>query len=1376
MHKLVPEAPGVSFLPRAATSKLMLHREKRILMLVSVGQLYHEGSFLDASVDLLVQQISLCREIVVNEALWKDRGVDVELAKGRWLIQVMCADSLQIRNFIEQYYRTALLAEAGALDDNTENEELRQGVILSLLGDWCELGSRYQEKATNAYERCRKAGQHVAEDGTGMRQIIEVDIQVITGHELFSETLEIGTLIEAAGQEINHSTVTRYQFWDAFHCLRFAYEDNIDALMQLANSKDEAFRKKLRTTCRQVYNAVNAKGYGHMTRDQARLEAFRKLLRPKELGQYFPKGELDTSCKLPIHSRDYILVEFAYLAHCLALGCGFPADLNRHCPTYIMYPHLSSFPALREIQNLFDLIFGDTRVCEVDYLGFGVSNDLKGSFAQYCIGVSQAGSDQFEKLQLENKGFIIDELRGADRPIIKKTIKRDEFNLPLADETYVPRPLVRKALEAIFAAPPTKDTNTRHAALGCLQGMGGMGKTQSALDYCYNPLHDYNLVIWINASGKKIDALYHQLAMDLFLYERGQSVEESVRKVREYLIKHPGWLLVLDDIDDDVLRHELSVEQSSGGGPSFFKGKLNQKIFSSVIPDSGGHVLITSRLEGWKGDGVINVDIMDLEGAIELLKKRLGDRFSLADVALGRLATILHRYPLALSHAAAWILVSFDETKQSPDEAINQYIAEYEKTPSKILDVKEMQGGVKLDPAHIHDSAVRTLKMLIERIQPRSEKDVTLARELLSVMAFINGDSIPCDLISEWTRKVRPNKENALPQAVEKLRQVFLITPRDEDNYKMHKVVQDIFMEWMVENDKKKGKEHHEMWVDGGWYENLIQSLCSFKENTDKQIMAVQKKKNVLSTFQSFLKNYNCRKMALDSDDYFTFTRLFAMVGVEAMGLSKYHLFSVLYSLYVEEIRVSNIQTPSSQKVIHSVVSGAVALYLCQHDDFTRRQVLDPSMSEADNYSARLQKTLGLVDKNDFKQAFSLSVILLQSACENMIANPNYIRSGLNILNTVQIIFTCWQTNSIVNPEDILMSSIHFSKITNTPFFAINALIQGYCSGMTLMPIVSKVQLLKALSLLNIHFRFMDKLNVGTPIEKVHLYGIQCVFYARLGEFRQAELCVEKIDKLSKENPSQQNLKILLGNCVQSIHVIRNKIANFQTIDTGESNENVVLFEKNIRLAYDLQVDVGDAINMESLRPIIIKLRECSEKLSKVFPCKDANYIEIFNVKFTLELLQKINDRTVNDYFMEILSARYGRKLYNAEGITEALFHIFTKEFDFVTTSLLLYLRNYYFPNDYEDDLIRIFHHLLLLIKSTGGADHSDLYHVERFLMMGIDLTAECNGKNPFDLADGDEQLMTILLEYQMKKAENDASNQVSVDHRSAEKSGCILC
>jgi effector-associated domain 2 (EAD2)-containing protein/tetratricopeptide repeat protein/NB-ARC domain-containing protein len=165
-----------------------------------------------------------------------------------------------------------------------------------------------------------------------------------------------------------------------------------------------------------------------------------------------------------------------------------------------------------------------------------------------------------------------------------------------------------------------------------IHGMGGVGKSQLAIEYVHRHSHEYDLVWWIPSElPGQIETSLTNLAQSLNL-DVSPEANSAVRAVKEALSTgaagHRDWLLVFDNAEDpaDVL-------------PFFPTG-------------GSGRIIITSRNSEWGRRSLpIEVDTFTRGESVQFLTKRNPD---LDAQDADRLAEALGDLPLAIEQAAAW--------------------------------------------------------------------------------------------------------------------------------------------------------------------------------------------------------------------------------------------------------------------------------------------------------------------------------------------------------------------------------------------------------------------------------------------------------------------------------------------------------------------------------------------------------------------------------------------------------------------------------------------------------------------------------------------------------------------------------------------------
>jgi hypothetical protein len=101
--------------------------------------------------------------------------------------------------------------------------------------------------------------------------------------------------------------------------------------------------------------------------------------------------------------------------------------------------------------------------------------------------------------------------------------------------------------DAAMALLRTRLRSGGAAVVQALHGLGGVGKTQLALEYAYRYAGSYDLVWRINAEeARLIGEQYAALAAELGLTAPHTDAASAARALRAHLRSHSRWLLVFD--------------------------------------------------------------------------------------------------------------------------------------------------------------------------------------------------------------------------------------------------------------------------------------------------------------------------------------------------------------------------------------------------------------------------------------------------------------------------------------------------------------------------------------------------------------------------------------------------------------------------------------------------------------------------------------------------------------------------------------------------------------------------------------------------------------------------------------------------------------
>lgn len=260
-----------------------------------------------------------------------------------------------------------------------------------------------------------------------------------------------------------------------------------------------------------------------------------------------------------------------------------------------------------------------------------------------------------------------------------------------------------------------------------ISGLGGIGKTQIAVEYAYRYRGHYQAIFWITASTRDaFSADFVLLAALLDLPEQHEQDQDIViRAVKRWLTTRTHWLLILDNVD-------------------------NLEMIIDFLPMHGtGDVLLTTRLQAL---GVvaqrIEVEKMGPTEGVKFLLHRtkvLAPGASLdqapeeSRAQAAEIVAALDGLPLALDQAGAYV----EETRCG----LSQYLNLYGTRRKELL---TRRGRFPIDHP---DSVAATWSLSFQQM----EQESIAAADLLYLLAFLDPEAIPEEIITLGAAELGPS-------------------------------------------------------------------------------------------------------------------------------------------------------------------------------------------------------------------------------------------------------------------------------------------------------------------------------------------------------------------------------------------------------------------------------------------------------------------------------------------------------------------------------------------------------------------------------------------------------------------------------------------
>lgn len=305
-----------------------------------------------------------------------------------------------------------------------------------------------------------------------------------------------------------------------------------------------------------------------------------------------------------------------------------------------------------------------------------------------------------------------------------------------------------------------------------ISGLGGIGKTQTAVEFAYRYGMEYEAVFWVRADS--ITALissFIEIARLLQLPERQEQDQRIiVDAVLRWLRLYARWLLIFDNMDDLALAEPF-------------------------LPTAGqGHIIFTTRARAF-GNFAQRLEIFQMEpetGALLLLRRAsliplqaMLSRAAREDRDLAcDISRVLDGLPLALDQAGAYV-------KEAPS-TLAQYLGLYQQRREDFLKIRGT------DSQDYPASVATTWSLSFEKVTQANPA----ATDLLTLCAFLAPDAIPENIftagapyLGDLLAPVAANKNQFNLACGVALRYSLIARAGDAETLTMHRLVQTVLRE-----------------------------------------------------------------------------------------------------------------------------------------------------------------------------------------------------------------------------------------------------------------------------------------------------------------------------------------------------------------------------------------------------------------------------------------------------------------------------------------------------------------------------------------------------------------------------------------------------
>ncbi len=448
-------------------------------------------------------------------------------------------------------------------------------------------------------------------------------------------------------------------------------------------------------------------------------------------------------------------------------------------------PHLSGRTGQPAVENTFSLF---------------VPNENNGYWdADTLIEIFRQKNDRYkrDKKEKERKAAEQKQQKAISLPTTQPLppLTPRKFNVPYLKNAYFTgREQELTALHHYL----TQNRSMVISQAQAISGLGGVGKTQLAVEYAYQYFSSpskpdsFEYVFWVRADTSiNLSADVAVIADQLALTQKDTPEDLKIDTALRWLENNEQWLLVFDNADDS---------------------SLFDTLIDLMPKTSRGKILITSRASTFAQLSItapLQLDTFATETGVEMIFRRIG-RSRAEDQEEAQAAAELNQelggLPLALEQAGAYIAT----TKCS----IKEYLSMYRQQGVTQLKKKPETGRYPL-------TVLRTWQINFNAVGNKSPESL----EILKISSFLSPDNIPFFLFLEGSSELGESLNSAVTQrhspGGSRLKLLEMLVPLSEYSLVNWQVSQEFFfmhrlVQAVVRDDIDSQKE---------WISRLIKAL-----------------------------------------------------------------------------------------------------------------------------------------------------------------------------------------------------------------------------------------------------------------------------------------------------------------------------------------------------------------------------------------------------------------------------------------------------------------------------------------------------------------------------------------------------------------------